>query len=111
MKNIKLNNEETNAVYRSINRVAYNVANDKDDSPKDGEARKQLYYAVQRNLRRAFLKYDRVTKTAELLRDVKVFDTYVKAKKIPKGFTSELDTLTVASVAKVLKSSPKAKRI
>ena len=100
MKNtIKLNREETNKVYRDINSASYNLANNVKGAPVEPEARKSKYYEVQNTLRKVYLSYDRVTKTATLLKSVKSLEALKSTKTFPK------------SLEVTPKASPKSKRI
>jgi len=100
MKNtIKLNREETNKVYRDINSASYNLANNVKGAPVEPEARKVKYYEVQNTLRRAYLSYDRVTKTATLLKSLKSLEALKSTKTFPKNLEA------------TPKASPKSKRI
>ena len=99
MKNIKLNREDTNKVYRDINSASYNLANNVKGSPTEPEARKAKYYEVQNTLRKAYLKYDRVTKTATVIKSLKSLEALKSTKTFPKDLGG------------TPKASPKSKRI
>lgn len=94
-----LNRNETNQVYKVINSASYNLANNVKGSPTEPEARKAKYYEVQNTLRKAYLKYDRVTKCATLLKSLKSLEALKSTKTFPK------------SLEATPKASPKSKRI
>lgn len=94
-----LNRNETNQVYKVINSASYNLANNVKGAPVEPEARKAKYYEVQNTLRKAYLKYDRVTKCATLLKSIKSLEALRSAKTFPK------------SLEATPKASPKSKRI
>ena len=94
-----LNRNETNQVYKVINSASYNLANNVKGSPTEPEARKAKYYEVQNTLRKAYLKYDRVTKCATLLKSLKSLEALRSTKTFPK------------SLEATPKASPKSKRI
>lgn len=86
MKNtIKLNREETNKIYRDINSASYNLANNVKGAPVEPEARKAKYYEVQNTLRKAYLSYDRVTKTATAIKPLKSLEALKSTKTFPKS--------------------------
>jgi len=94
-----LNRNETNQVYKVINSASYNLANNVKGAPVEPEARKAKYYEVQNTLRKAYLKYDRVTKCATLLKSLKSLEALRSVKTFPK------------SLGATPKASPKSKRI
>ena len=94
-----LDRNETDQVYKVINSASYNLANNVKGSPTEPEARKAKYYEVQRTLRQAYLKYDRVTKCVTLLKSLKPVEALRSVKTFPKNLEA------------TPKASPKSKRI
>jgi hypothetical protein len=102
MKNTfkKLTKEETNRAYKTINSVAYHLANTVSDAPAEPLAKRARYFEVQNLLKRAFLVYDRVEKVATPIQSLETLEKYKTVKRFPKA-------LTVAP--KVAKASTKKK--
>ena len=94
-----LDRNETDQVYKVINSASYNLANNVKGSPTEPEARKAKYYEVQNTLRKAYLSYDRVTKTATVIKSLKSLEALKSTKTFPK------------SLEATPKASPKSKRI
>jgi len=87
MKNTfkKLSKEETNRAYKTINSVAYHLANNVSDAPSEPMARKSRYFEVQNLLKKAFLDYDRELKLATPLQNLDILEKYKTVKRFPKA--------------------------
>ena len=107
-KKIKLNAEKTNSVYRLINSVAYHLANETSNAPRIEAEKKKKYFSIQRDLRKAFLEYDKETKIASMIQPLEKLEALKTAKKTPISFVGAVAKATTKAKAK---TTTKAKRV
>ena len=107
-KKIKLNAEKTNSVYRLINSVAFHLANETTNSPSIQAEKKKKYFSIQRDLRKAFLEYDSVTKTASIIQPLEKLELLKAVKKTPLNFVEVVAKATTKAKAK---TTTRAKRV
>ena len=93
-KKIKLNAEKTNSVYRLINSVAYHLANETSNAPRIEAEKKKKYFSIQRDLRKAFLEYDKETKIASMIQPLEKLEALKTVKKTPISFVGEVAKAT-----------------
>ena len=84
-----LSKGDTNQIYRSINSVAYHLANNTVQASSEAKARTKKYYELQRAIRTLFVAYDSDKKRATLIADTSKLETWLKAKKIPSTLLSK----------------------
>lgn len=107
-KKIKLNAEKTNSVYRLINSVAYHLANETSNAPSIQAEKKKKYFSIQRDLRKAFLEYDKETKIASMIQPLEKLEALKTVKKTPISFVGAVAKATTKAKAK---TTTKAKRV
>ena len=107
-KKIKLNAEKTNSVYRLINSVAYHLANETSNAPTIQSEKKKKYFSIQRDLRKAFLEYDKETKIASMIQPLEKLEALKTVKKTPISFVGAVAKATTKAKAK---TTTKAKRV
>tara|TARA_R110000822_G_scaffold302601_1_gene426852 strand:+ start:1694 stop:2023 length:330 start_codon:yes stop_codon:yes gene_type:complete len=106
-----LNKTETSNIYNKINKVSYHLANKtKNTESLSEELRKKAYYSIQKGLRANFVKYDRETKLASLLKKEAMLDKYGAMTNTPKTLWNDAPTAIVAKASKK-KTTSKSKRI
>ena len=104
----KLNKNETSAIYKRINKIAYHNANETTNTINlSSDDRKKAFYQIRANLRKAFLKYDSKSKLATAIQDLSKLDKYENAKTTYKAIWN--DAPSIKKTAK--KSSKKVARI
>ena len=88
-----LNKEETSLIYKKINKVSFHLANNtKNVENLDGTIQKKAYYSIQKGLRTAFIKYDRESKLATLLKKEDLLDKYSAMSNTPKTLWNDAPT-------------------
>jgi hypothetical protein len=107
-KKIKLNAEKTNSVYRLINSVAYHLANETSNAPRIEAEKKKKYFSIQRDLRKAFLEYDKETKIAAMIQPLEKLEALKTVKKTPISFVGEVAKATTKAKTKTV---AKTKRV
>jgi len=86
----KLNKNETTAIYKRINKIAYHNANETTNmSSLSSDEKKKAFYQIRGNLRKAFLKYDSNTKLATAIQDLSKLDKYENAKTTYKAIFND----------------------
>jgi len=106
-----LNKTETSNIYNKINKVSYHLANKtKNTESLSQDVRKKAYYSIQKGLRKSFLKYDRETKLAVLLKKESMLDKYSTMSNTPKTIWNEAPKAIVSKASKK-KTTAKSKRI
>ena len=107
-KKIKLNAEKTNSVYRLINSVAYHLANETSNASSIEAEKKKKYFSIQRDLRKAFLEYDKIEKIASMIQPLEKLEALKTVKKTPISFVGAVAKATTKAKAK---TTTKAKRV
>ena len=107
-KKIKLNAEKTNSVYRLINSVAFHLANETSNAPSIEAEKKKKYFSIQRDLRKAFLEYDKETKIASMIQPLEKLEALKTVKKTPVSFVGAVAKATTKAKTK---TATKAKRV
>ena len=80
-----LNKDETNHIYKKINKISYHLANKTANMSKlKDEEKKKAYFSIQGALRQAFLSYNRDTKLASLQKEERLLDRYATLTNCPR---------------------------
>jgi hypothetical protein len=87
----KLNQNETSEAYKLIRKASWHLANETSNTINAPDVlRKKMYFDIQNNLKKAYLKYDRETKTATSLKSLETLEKLLKKKVTPPSYSNHV---------------------
>ena len=85
----KLNQNETSEAYKLIRKASWHLANETSNTINAPDVlRKKMYFDIQNNLKKAYLKYDRDTKTATPLKSLETLEKLLNKKVTPSTYSN-----------------------